>query len=333
MFMVKKIDKKAVGQRIKEIRLKKGMTLEEFGGLFNAGKGLVSRWENGLSTPTPDRLKQIAKVGDLTLEELLYGNRFFYIYDQITERLPKEKKYLSKHISAPTIFGISTELDNYGISLSDMEAVNAIIDSSMDKIETDFDDTTMRYVQTIKDNWDIAPKIFNQTVAEWELFNNRFKELSEFRDIIYSDDKNIYSDNDNFIEGYYGCLESVINEYLTFREVHFHSVKLEDFDKDKQITDYEEKDFFYSFVDHTKKPIKEYETALGVYSPKEQSLYVSAWYENRFANLHFMRKYFVIYNKEVYITELLEDCTFLIDNQKISYEDVYYFAPLLAVLY
>ena len=29
--MVKKIDKKAVGQRIKEIRLKKGMTLEEFG--------------------------------------------------------------------------------------------------------------------------------------------------------------------------------------------------------------------------------------------------------------------------------------------------------------
>ena len=333
MFMVKKIDKKAVGQRIKEIRLKKGMTLEEFGGLFNAGKGLVSRWENGLSTPTPDRLKQIAKVGDRTLEELLYGNRFFYLFDRINERLPKEKKYLTGRIPAPIVFDISTELDRYGISLSDMEAVDTIIDNSMEKIDKDFDDTTMRFVQTIKDNWDIAPKIYNRMVSEWELFKKRFKELSEFRDLIYCDDKNVYSDNDNIIEGYYHCLEAVINEELAFREVHFHSVKLDDFDKDKQITDYGEKGFFYSFVDHTKKPIQEYETALGVYSPKDQSLYVSAWYKNRFANLHFMRKYFVIYNKEVYITELLEDCTFLIDNQKISYEDVYYFAPLLAVLY
>lgn len=332
--MVKKIDKKAVGQRIKEIRLKKGMTLEEFGGLFNAGKGLVSRWENGLSTPTPDRLKQIAKVGDRTVEELLYGNRFFYIADRITERLPKEKKYLTGHIPVYVILDIITELDRYGISLSDMEAIDAIIDNSMEKIDKDFDDTTMRFVQTIKYNWDIASKIYNQTVFEWELFKKRFKGLSDFRDIIYSDDKIIYSDNNNFIEGYYHCLESVINEELTFIKVKFHSIKLEDFDKDKQITDYKaEEGSFYSFVDHTKKPIQGYETALGVYSPKEQSLYVSAWYENRFANLHFMRKYFVIYNKEVYITELLEDCTFLIDNQKISYEDVYYFAPLLAVLY
>ena len=38
--MVKKIDKKAVGQRIKDIRLKKGMTLEEFGGLLTQGKVL-----------------------------------------------------------------------------------------------------------------------------------------------------------------------------------------------------------------------------------------------------------------------------------------------------
>ena len=51
--MANNIDKKALGLRIRAIRQEKGMTLEEFGKLFGAGKGLVSRWENGLSIPSP----------------------------------------------------------------------------------------------------------------------------------------------------------------------------------------------------------------------------------------------------------------------------------------
>ena len=69
------IDKKALGLRIRAIRQEKGMTLEEFGKLFGAGKGLVSRWENGLSVPSPERIKAIAKIGDKTVSEL-YGSKF-----------------------------------------------------------------------------------------------------------------------------------------------------------------------------------------------------------------------------------------------------------------
>ena len=68
-------DKKIIGSRIKSIRQEKGMTLEEFGKLFGAGKGLVSRWENGLSIPNPERLKSIAKIGDMTVSQLLHGER------------------------------------------------------------------------------------------------------------------------------------------------------------------------------------------------------------------------------------------------------------------
>lgn len=67
-------DKKAVGARIRKIRLEKGMTLEEFGKLMGADKGIVSRWENGKSVPKAERLKTVAKLGDMTVEELLNGS-------------------------------------------------------------------------------------------------------------------------------------------------------------------------------------------------------------------------------------------------------------------
>lgn len=73
--MTKDFDKKILGQRIKAIRLDKGMTLEEFGKLFGASKSIVSRWESGISSPNPERLKTIAKVGDMTVGQLLYGEQ------------------------------------------------------------------------------------------------------------------------------------------------------------------------------------------------------------------------------------------------------------------
>lgn len=69
-----KINKKQVGHRIKSIRQEKGMTLQEFGNLFNASRGNVSVWENGSSIPSNERLTQIAKIGNITVDELLYGS-------------------------------------------------------------------------------------------------------------------------------------------------------------------------------------------------------------------------------------------------------------------
>ena len=66
-LMTQEVDKKILGQRIKAIRLDKGMTLEEFGKLFGTSKSIVSRWESGISSPNPERLKTIAKVGDITV--------------------------------------------------------------------------------------------------------------------------------------------------------------------------------------------------------------------------------------------------------------------------
>ena len=68
-----KIDKKAVGSRIKNIRLKKGHTLKSFGELFGATKSNTQKWESGFSLPNKKRLVTISEYGNITLEELLYG--------------------------------------------------------------------------------------------------------------------------------------------------------------------------------------------------------------------------------------------------------------------
>lgn len=69
------IDKKVVGNRIQSIRKRKGLTMREFGKLVgDAAQSLVSRWENGDNLPNNERLKIIAALGSVTVNELLYGD-------------------------------------------------------------------------------------------------------------------------------------------------------------------------------------------------------------------------------------------------------------------
>ncbi|WP_294681315.1 helix-turn-helix domain-containing protein [uncultured Gemella sp.] len=77
------IDKEAVGARIKQIRMNKGYTLEAFGKLFGAKKGNVQQWEKGRSLPNKERLANISKIADMTVNELLYGSIHEYLENNI----------------------------------------------------------------------------------------------------------------------------------------------------------------------------------------------------------------------------------------------------------
>lgn len=71
--MKNKINKKEVGERIRKIRFSKCLTLEQFGNLFHAVKSNVQSWENGSCLPNKKRQLAIAKLGKISVEELLYG--------------------------------------------------------------------------------------------------------------------------------------------------------------------------------------------------------------------------------------------------------------------
>ena len=86
-----KYDKAAIGKRINSIRLEKGMTLEEFGNLFGADKSNVLKWEKGSSIPSPERLKLISKIGNITIDELLRGSKIEYAVSLCNSLIKKAK--------------------------------------------------------------------------------------------------------------------------------------------------------------------------------------------------------------------------------------------------
>lgn len=76
---------KKLANNIKKIRLSKNETMEEFGKHFTpkAHKSLVSKWEKGLSQPNQKRLNKIAELGDMSINNLLYGDPVTFLYDNL----------------------------------------------------------------------------------------------------------------------------------------------------------------------------------------------------------------------------------------------------------
>lgn len=77
-------DKKLVGERIKNIRLQSGKTQETFGEIFSASKGNVAMWEKGKTLPNAERLKKISEFGNISVNQLLYGD-FLVMLENITK--------------------------------------------------------------------------------------------------------------------------------------------------------------------------------------------------------------------------------------------------------
>lgn len=78
-----KISKEDVGERINQIRTSNGWTLEELGIKLNTSKVTVFNWERGRNLPNKKRLKDLADIAEITVDELLYGPFNKYIYDVI----------------------------------------------------------------------------------------------------------------------------------------------------------------------------------------------------------------------------------------------------------
>lgn len=78
LFTMTSIDNSKVGERIKKIRLNyngKKLTQQEFAELLNpvVDKSAVRKWEKGLNLPNKERLAQIAQIGNVTTDYLLFG--------------------------------------------------------------------------------------------------------------------------------------------------------------------------------------------------------------------------------------------------------------------
>ncbi len=70
------IDKQAVGNRIRQIRQELKLSMEKFGKLIgDLPRSTVNNWERGINLPKTETLHQIAEIGHVTNEYLLYGDQ------------------------------------------------------------------------------------------------------------------------------------------------------------------------------------------------------------------------------------------------------------------
>ena len=77
----------SVGRRIRSVRLKNGMSMSLFGTTIdNVKSGVVSNWENGKQLPNKLRLKKIAKLGSMSVDELLDITNYQELYELEKER-------------------------------------------------------------------------------------------------------------------------------------------------------------------------------------------------------------------------------------------------------
>ncbi|MCM1533161.1 MAG: helix-turn-helix transcriptional regulator [Corallococcus sp.] len=68
------LDLQAVGENIRSLRIKNGLSQDYIAELLGVSHQAVSRWENGLAVPSVDNIAELCEVFDVSFEQLLCLN-------------------------------------------------------------------------------------------------------------------------------------------------------------------------------------------------------------------------------------------------------------------
>ena len=80
------MDQKKIGMFMKELRKEKQLTQEQLAEIFGVTNRSISRWENGVNMPDFDLIIEIADYYDVSIEEILDGERKKEMIDKKTEQ-------------------------------------------------------------------------------------------------------------------------------------------------------------------------------------------------------------------------------------------------------
>ena len=138
--------------RLYELRKEKGLSQEELAEKLGVSRQAVSKWERSEASPDTDNLIALAKIYDLSLDELVYGKK----NDEPSEPESEEKKGTNKIDIGPT--GIFLESDDgdkmhinlRGIKVTEGKHIIHIDESSDDDDDDDDDDFDEDDVESIK---------------------------------------------------------------------------------------------------------------------------------------------------------------------------------------
>lgn len=81
------MDQKKIGAFLKELRKEKQLTQEQLAEILGVTNRSISRWENGVNMPDFDLVIEIANYYDVSIEEILDGERKNEMIDKKTEQM------------------------------------------------------------------------------------------------------------------------------------------------------------------------------------------------------------------------------------------------------
>ncbi len=123
---MKKQEDIIIGNRIRKIRTSLQMDQKQFSEIINTTVSALSNWENGRNKPNMEKLKRIAQLVDISVEELLYGNILRHYFNEHWTQLIKNE---------------DTAKDYYNINQKEFEYVQ----SSKEKVYENFYNNALEY--------------------------------------------------------------------------------------------------------------------------------------------------------------------------------------------
>ena len=91
-----------VGNFIRELRKKNGLTQKAFGEKYNVTYQAVSKWERGINMPDVSLLREISKDFNVSIESILDGE----IKEEKKKDKLKKEKVKTERLIYPYVFGV-----------------------------------------------------------------------------------------------------------------------------------------------------------------------------------------------------------------------------------
>lgn len=337
------INKIAVGQRIRQIRVNGGYTYDKFGDFFGASRGNIQAWEYGKALPNKERLANISKMAGITVNELLHGSIDEFLENNIEMLLMNSKyPYIELLETYDLKEAVLIYIDNLNTVNKEKITVNEI-----DKIEKSFNEVLEGIVKNIIDYYERITDIVNnnkeitQKVLRYyfhdksDVFNREIydKKLT-FMEYVYTLDdfiEFITSDNlENKIKFLYHIKQIEILIEKEF-DGYFLSIKttLNTFSLNRLLsvnTDYGESlhpyvnfsqgtDMTIVELKANKYKIDDFKNITGLYIESEDTLYYLAHYRSiERVPLNTEAQYFILnHDNSYFISKITEkpDCKYL----------------------
>ena len=229
-------EKEKLGTRIKSIRLDKGMTTKEFGSLLGATDSNITSWEKGRTSPNPERLKTIAKIADISVEELLYGTIFRQHFNEHWTQLINNKEYFIKNVvDTSNEYCINNVIDT-----SNEYFIKNVVDTSKEDYKID-----QKEFEYIKSNKEKLYDIFYKNILEYGYNDNDNNNIRLFKLSVYSLLKEYYISQEdyNFYRATIIQTVSKAIEQITITAVN----------AGKQTTNIDDKTFYLKLVEITEE--------------------------------------------------------------------------------